>query len=602
MGWKRGERLRAVARRHRPDAIAFALCALAAMVIAAPVAWQRAVEDVQFNDTLGTFPVRVSLCQNGRSTLDTGLFGKVYWDRSGRHGFSAYARATGPPEAGGDLASYVDPDFVQANVVLIDDPDVVVRAYSDRFADGLRDRLLRDELLLGLLGGTVLFLIVPRERLRRTPRAQGAAVTLLLVAGAVSISTLAAIQLQRSWSCAHQSGDDYAMPDASRLSFSSPQTREVAQQVKPFIDKNLDRISAEAKQFEKTAAGSLTEQIDAQGEQLVPRPGEKVIAAEADTQGSFVGARVRTKLYAALSDTLGPKAIALRTISGDVSSNGTIAESDYIAHEARVSPGIPVVAAGGDHDSPNTWQQMEANDILLPDLAPTTISGIRVAAANDRERKTLFGGIITNPSGVSEQELGQRLRAKVGRKPSVVLVHQPDAAAGFLGLLDLGKVRHVEDSPTIARDDGIPDQLPGIVNVGHLHQKDGPWVLWNTDGNRITWTVVNQLGTSGGVENRPTFNHFSTPNSPPLEPLAVRLEYVNRASGLQTGYVDIDCPTDGQCTISDRIDVGLPGGEPEVIETPTPSPSPSPQKLCGQLPPEPTAAPQSPNDCGALAP
>ena len=568
------------------------------MLIAAPVAWQRAVQDVQFTDTLGTFPVRVSLCQNGRSTLDTGLFGKVYWDRSGPHGFSAYARAIGPPEAGGDLASYVDPDFVQANVVLIDDPDVVVRAYSDRFADGLRDRLLRDELVIGLLGGTVLFLIVPRDRLRRAPRGQAVAVVLLLVAGASAVSTLAGVQLLRAWPCAHQSGDDYALPDVSRLSFSSPQTREVAQQVKPFIDKNLDRISAEAKQFEKSAAESLGQQIDEQGEQLIPRPSEKVIAAEADTQGSFVGIRVRTKLYAALTEALGPTAIAMRTISGDVSSNGTIAEADYIAHEARVSPDIPVVAAGGDHDSPNTWQQMEANDVLLPDFAPTTVAGIRVVAANDRERKTLFGGIITNPSGVSEQELGRRLHAKVGRKSTIAIVHQPDAAAGYLGLLDLGKVRGVEDSPTTPRDDGIPDQPPGIVNIGHLHQKDGPWVVWNTDGNRITWTVVNQLGTSGGVENRPTFNRFSTPNSAPLEPLAVRLEYVNRKTGLQTGYVDIDCATDGTCTISDRIDLGLPGGEPEVVETPTPSPRPAPRTPCATSP-APTPAKPSPDDCSS---
>jgi hypothetical protein len=602
MGWEQGNRLRAIARRRRPDALAFVLCACAAMLIAVPVTWQRAVEDVRFTDRLGTFPVRVSLCQNGRSTLDTGLFGKVYWDRSGRHGFSAYARAIGPPEAGGDLASYVDPDFVQANVVLIDDPDVVVRTYSARFADGLRDRVLRDELLIGLFGGTMLFLIVPRDRLRRAPRAQGVAAILLLVAGATAISTFTAVQLQRAWPCAHRSGDNYAMPDVSRLSFSSPQTREVAQQVKPFIDKNLDRISAEAKQFEKAAAESLTQQIDAQRGQLMPRPGEKLIAAEADTQGSFVGVRVRTKLYAALTEALGPEAIAMRTISGDVSSNGTIAESDYIAHEARVSPGIPVVAAGGDHDSPNTWQQLEANDVLLPDFKRTTIAGIRVIAANDRERKTLFGGIVTNPSGVSEQELGQRLRASQGRtlpsKPSIALVHQPDAAAGYLDLLELGKVRNVEDSPTTPRDDGIPDQPPGIVNVGHLHQKGGPWVLWNTDGDRITWTVVNQLGTSGGVENRPTFNRFSTPNSAPLEPLAVRLEYVNRKSGLQTGYVDIDCATDGACAISDRVEVGLPGGEPEVVETPALSPSPSAQILCRKATPTSTAVPTaSPDGC-----
>jgi hypothetical protein len=104
--------------------------------------------------------------------------------------------------------------------------------------------------------------------------------------------------------------------------------------------------------------------------------------------------------------------------------------------------------------------------------------------------------------------------------------------------------------------------------------------------------VVNQLGTSGGVENRPTFNRFSTPNSAPLEPLAVRLEYLNRKTGLQTGYVDVDCPTDGGCTISDRIDVGLPDGEPEVIETPTPTPSPSPTATATSTPTAPPSGPR----------
>jgi len=542
------------------------------MLIAAPTAWQRAVQDVQFSDTLGTFPVRVSLCHDGRSTLDTGLFGKVYWDKAGPHGYSVYARAIGPPEAGGDLASYVDPRFVQANVILIDDPDVVVRAYSDRFADGLRDRLLRDEFLAGLLGGTVLFLIVPRRRLRESPRAQSVAVSVLLVSAASALSTLMAVQLFLSWPCSRPPATEHAMPGMGHLSFSSPQTFEVAQQVKPFIDKNRERIGEEAQRFESAAETSLARQIRDKGDQLTPRPDETLVAAEADPQGSFVGVHVRTRMYAELAGELGPKAISIRTISGDVSSNGTIAESDYIAQEARVSPHIPTVAAGGDHDSPDTWRQMDANDMTLPDLSPTRVSGLRVAGANDRERKTLFGGIITNPSGISEQQLGERLRAKVGAKPGLVILHQPDAAAGFLGLPDLGEVRKTQAELTVPHNDGIPDQPPGIINIGHLHKAARPWVLWNTDGRRITWTVVNQLGTAGGVENRPTFNRFSTPNSAPLEPLAVRLEYVNTKSGLQTGYADITCALDGQCTVGERVDVGLPGGQPEIVESPTPTP------------------------------
>jgi hypothetical protein len=269
---------------------------------------------------------------------------------------------------------------------------------------------------------------------------------------------------------------------------------------------------------------------------------------------------------------LGRRAVSLRTISGDISSNGTIAEAEFVARESRVSPGIRTVASGGDHDSMNTWQQMKDGGMIVADLETVDVSRLHVAGANDRERKSLFGGVITNPSGVSEQELGARLRAVTGAEPRIVLLHQPDAAAGYLGLPSLDPVRSVRVSNTVPYDDGIDDQAPGIVNIGHLHELDGPWVMWNTGGRQITWTVVDQLGTAGGVENRPTVNRFSTPSSAPLKPLTVRLQFVNTASGLQTGYATISCGVDGECTVSDRVDVGLPGGQPQDVERPKPDP------------------------------
>jgi hypothetical protein len=555
-----------------PSAVGFAACAAAAMIIAAPIALERAVQGVQFSDRLGTFPVEVSLCRDGRSTLDTGLFGKVYWQEAGAHGFGVYARASGPPEAGGTLASYVDPDFVQTNVALINDPDAVVRAYSAKFADGLQERLIRDELLAGLVGGTVLFLIVPRQRLRRQPVVPATAVVVLLVAGATAVSAVAAVQLFQAWPCSQRTGEDYAMPGVRQLSFSSSETREVAQQVKPLIDKNLDRTREESRRYEATARASLAEQLRERRDDLTPRDGETLVAAEADPQGSFVGVRVRSDLYAQLDELLGSKAISLRTISGDISSNGTIAESAFVAQEARVSPGIRTIAAAGDHDSKSTWQQLKENRILLPDFDTIEVAGLKVTAANDREHKSLFGGIVTNPTGITEQDLGRRLRAKVANGPSIALVHQPDAAAGYLGLPSLANVRSLDGSQTVPYDDGIADQPPGTLNIGHLHALDGPWVLWNTDSDRITWTVVDQLGTSGGVENRPTFNRFSTPTSVPLEPLTVRLQFVNTESGLQTGYATISCATDGQCTVSDRTEVGLPGGQPQDTDESQPDP------------------------------
>ncbi|HEU4544778.1 MAG TPA: hypothetical protein VFR88_00655, partial [Microlunatus sp.] len=144
----------------------------------------------------------------------------------------------------------------------------------------------------------------------------------------------------------------------------------------------------------------------------------------------------------------------------------------------------------------------------------------------------------------------------------IVLLHQPDAVAGYLGVPDMGAIRDLEGSTTTPYDDGVPDVPPGTVNIGHLHDLDGPWVLWNTDGEEMTWTVVDQLGTTGGIEENSTFNRFSTPISVPLKPMAWRLQYFDVATGLQTGFVTIICGLDGSCRISDRTDVGLPLAPP----------------------------------------
>src|SRR4029079_15529916 len=189
---------------------------------------------------------------------------------------------------------------------------------------------------------------------------------------------------------------------------------------------------------------------------------------------------------------------------------------------------------------------------------------------------------VTNEEGVSEEELGARLRPVVdkddpdGARGRIVLLHQPDAVAGYLGLDDLVGVRAVDGSLTTPYDDGIADQPPGVVDIGHLHATDGPWVLWNTDGDEITWTVVDQLGTAGGVEKTPTFSRFSTPLSAPLKVLSVRLQYINAESGLETGFVTVSCSLAADCTISKRTDVGLPGGKPRPNDTPGRRPSGSP--------------------------
>jgi len=276
-----------------------------------------------------------------------------------------------------------------------------------------------------------------------------------------------------------------------------------------------------------------------------------------------VGTRVRRQLYPQLEDLLGDGTIILRTISGDITSNGTIAERNYVRLEAEAGQEIPTVAVKGDHDTDSTVGQLRDYDLVAPDLETVEVGGLRVAGAADPAFKALFGGLVQNPSGLSEEDLGRQLREVVDPDQAVdVLLHQPRAAAGYLDIASTSVLLPAVGHETTPYDDGIPDVPPGMVNIGHLHDPSGPWVIWNTDGDEVTWTVVSQLGTSGGVEENPTFNRFSTPYSVPLKAVSVRLEYVNPDTGLQTGYASIVIATDGSVVVEDRVDVGLPGGEP----------------------------------------
>jgi hypothetical protein len=290
-----------------------------------------------------------------------------------------------------------------------------------------------------------------------------------------------------------------------------------------------------------------------------------VVLAEADPQGSLVGTRVRRSLYSALGDRLPEGTVVLRTIAGDVSSNGTVAEAGFVSGEAAASPDVPVVAAKGDHDTDVTVDQLLDAGVTVPDTEVVDAGGLRVASARDPAFKALFGGLVVNDSGTTEAESGAALRAAIDAESGTsgydVLLHQPRAIAGYLGV-DLDEVKQSGTSLTVPVDDGIPDLPPGIVTYGHLHDPAGPWVVWNTDGDEVTWTVITQLGTAGGVEENPTFNRFSTPFSTPLKDLSVQLQYINPDTGLQTGMVPITIATDGTATIGDRVDIGLPGGVP----------------------------------------
>lgn len=539
------------------------LCAVAAAIVCLPWATERALEHASFEDRVGTLPVEVRLAHNGHTTLDTGVLGKVYWRRTSTGGFGAELRSTGPPLAGGTLASYVSPAFVRANTRFLDDPDGVAAVYGSE----LRRQVVSTTVGLAVLGGTIggtALVIGWHLTARRSRRSR-----LLLAGAALVLGTAISVTVTttefRSWDGNRAISDSYVLPGHDDIAFSSPQTREIAEQIQPFIEKNTARIQERAAQYEATAAASLQKQLDASTASITPRDGEVIVVAEADPQGSLVGTRVRRDLYSSLQYRFPQDSLVLRTIAGDISSNGTVAEAGFISGEAAASPDLPVVAAKGDHDTDVTVDQLVDGGVTVPDTEVVETGGLRVASARDPAFKALFGGLVFNDSGTTESDIGAALRSVVDdadpKAPYDVVLHQPRAVEGYLGL-DREKLKSTGTSLTTPVEDGIPDLPPGIVTYGHLHDPAGPWVVWNTDTDHVTWTVITQLGTAGGVEETPTFNRFSTPFSTPLKTLSVQLQYVDADTGLQTGLVPISIATDGTATIGDRVDIGLPDTAP----------------------------------------
>ena len=353
------------------------VCALAAALIALPVAAERAVEQVRFNDHLGTFPVEVGLCHDGRSTLDTGLFGKVYWAQTGAFGFGAYARATGPPEAGGTLASYVDPKFIQANVALIDDPDRTVDAYAAELSLRPAPAPAARRAAGGRAGRrAVCSCSCPGGPWTSVSRRRRLATTAALVVVATALSVGAAGGLFAAWDCNNPPGTVYTMPGRRPAVVREPRDardrlagQAVHRQEHPADQGGGPRLRGRGHAQLHLGAGTA-----ASG----PAPPNR--RTSGDRRGRHAGQLRRCPRAHGPVRGAGRVARPRRDLAAHHRRRRQLQRHrgrvGYIKAESKVGGDVPVAAVGGDHDSTRTWQQMADDGIELPDLDTVEVDGL----------------------------------------------------------------------------------------------------------------------------------------------------------------------------------------------------------------------------------
>jgi 3',5'-cyclic AMP phosphodiesterase CpdA len=256
-----------------------------------------------------------------------------------------------------------------------------------------------------------------------------------------------------------------------------------------------------------------------------------------------------------LRDRYGNDVPALMAIAGDLTTNGTTAEGQCIKNEAAIAHGAPVVAVTGNHESETSVKQMEGASMTVLSGKTTTVAGVSALGAGDPERSELFGATHLRGDD-TEADVGERLHdtARADR-PDLLVVHEAYAAQTFLDVSDMTAFLRGRKEPTLRYDDGVRDVPASAVLYGHWHRSIGPRVVWNSDG---TWTLVMELDTSGGAIDTPTIGHFSTPWSTPEQEASFPVLFLDKSTGLVTGYQVYRFAVDGAVTVQPRVDVGEP--------------------------------------------
>jgi len=196
---------------------------------------------------------------------------------------------------------------------------------------------------------------------------------------------------------------------------------------------------------------------------------------------------------------------------------------------------------------------MKASGMTVLEGSRAEAAGISLLGQGDPDRSELFGATQLR-GDTTEEDVGRLLYDKATKdRTDLLLVHEGYAAQAFIGVDDMTSFLDGRRSPTTRYDDGVRDLPASAVFYGHWHRSIAPRVVWNSDG---TWTLVMELDTSGGAVDSPTIGHFSTPWSRPQQEASFPVVFMDKASGLVTGYQLYRFEVDGQVVVEPRVDVG----------------------------------------------
>lgn len=493
---------------------------LISAVLAAPFAAVWGLGRSQITDYVGPNRTTIAVGFHGETRVDLGPLGNAYLPLS--YGPVGLSVDVGGIRAGNGGDTLLSKQTLQSYLNLYHDPSEAMSGIEHRLEHDAIRRAVRAELvLLGVMVGWTYRYRFLSPRLARLGNGRRASLAYLVV---LTVTVTVAVAPTHP----HPEPARYrvAAADGTRLAGLSVDSAVLDK----MIERGASGLSTLAKRQQKAAdqyVDQVTGQLHKHQNQIAePKANEQRLFGFTDLHCN----RPMTKIWARLVAVTKPK-VGFST--GDDTDNGTAVEQSCITREAAMVGDRPFLDAPGNHDSNTTTvDQLTAAGATVLDGHVAKVDGIRFLGDADPEHNPPFSIDRIHERSETEAQMGDRMvHAASGRHVDIMMLHQPRATAPIV---------HRTNPP--AR----------LVAWGHLHEEDGPNVIYHSDGS---WTVAMQMGTAGGKAN-PTITAISTPFSTPRKSADTYLYFRDQPTGLITGIQPIHALPDGTLHIDKRINTG----------------------------------------------